>query len=162
MYYILCKWFVFSNFPPLGYDEICRHLIGNNENGCDVVGIYTIIPDNNCAFLCTDFDDKSCKHGYKDDVLAFVGVCRDWNISYSIERSRSGNGAHVWIFFDDVVPAYKTRRLGNTILTEAMSRDGRINQLSESAQKKEEKYLVVKSIKKGITNVLLNNEACQQ
>ena len=114
------------NFLPLGYDEICRHLIGNDENGCDVVGIYAIMLDNNCAFLCTDFDDKSCKHGYKDDVLAFVGVCRDWNIPYSIERSRSGNGAHVWIFFNAVVPAYKARRLGNAILTEAMSRDGRM------------------------------------
>ena len=114
------------NFLALGYDEICRHLIGNDETGCDVVGIYAIMPDNNCAFLCTDFDDKSCKHGYKDDVLAFAGVCRDWNIPYSIERSRSGNGAHVWIFFNDVVPAYKARRLGNAILTEAMSRDGRM------------------------------------
>lgn len=114
------------NFLPLGYEEICRHLIGNDENGCDVVGIYAIMPDNNCTFLCTDFDDKSCKYGYKDDVLAFVSVCRDWNIPYSIERSRSGNGAHVWIFFDAVVPAYKARRLGNAILTEAMSRDGRM------------------------------------
>ena len=114
------------SFLPLGYNEICNHLIGNDENGCDVVGIYAIMPDNNCAFLCTDFDDKSCKHGYKDDVLAFVRVCREWNIPYSIERSRSGNGAHVWIFFYDVIPAYKARRLGNVILTEAMSRDGRM------------------------------------
>ena len=114
------------NFLSLGYDDVCRHLIGNDENGCDVVGIYAIMSDNNCAFLCTDFDDKSCKHRYKDDVLAFVGVCRDWNIPYSIERSRSGNGAHVWIFFNAVVPVYKARRLGNAILTEAMSRDGRM------------------------------------
>lgn len=115
------------SFMPLNYDEICRHLIGSDENGCDVVGIYAIMLDNNCAFLCTDFDDKSCKYGYKDDVLAFIGVCMDWNVPYSIERSRSGKGAHVWIFFEDVVPAYKARRLGNAILTEAMNRDGRMS-----------------------------------
>lgn len=115
------------SFLPLGYDEICEHLIGRDENGCDVIGIYALMPDNSCAFLCTDFDDKSCKGGYKNDVRSFVGVCRDWNLPYSIERSRSGNGAHVWIFFDSVIPAYKARKLGNAILSEAMSRDGRMS-----------------------------------
>lgn len=115
------------NFLPLNYDVICRHLIGDDANGCDVVGVYAIMPDNNCAFLCTDFDDKSCEHGYKEDVLNFVGVCKDWCVPYSIERSRSGNGAHVWIFFENVIPAYKARRLGNAILTEAMNRDGKMS-----------------------------------
>lgn len=85
------------------------------------------MPDNNCTFLCTDFDDKSCKYGYKDDVLAFVGVCKEWNIPYAIERSRSGNGAHVWIFFEEPIPAFKARRLGNAILTEAMRHNGRMS-----------------------------------
>lgn len=115
------------SFAPLGYADIYNHLEGKDEQEHDVVGLYAIMPDNNCAFLCTDFDDKSCKHGYKDDVKAFVGVCRDWAVTYSIERSRSGKGAHVWIFFEDSIPAFKARRLGNAILTEAMSRDGRMS-----------------------------------
>ena len=115
------------SFAPLTSRDIYRHLEGKDENCCDVVGLYAIMADNNCCFLCTDFDDKSCKHGYKNDVLAFAGVCRDWKIPYAIERSRSGNGAHVWIFFDQPLPALKARRLGNAILTEAMNRDGRMS-----------------------------------
>lgn len=72
------------------------------------------------------FDDKNCTHGYKEDVLAFIAVCRDWEIPYSIERSRSGNGAHIWTFFKEPIPSYKARKLGNTILTEAMKLNGRI------------------------------------
>ena len=56
-----------------------------------------------------------------------MGVCRDWQIPYAIERSRSGNGSHVWIFFEEPLPAFKARRLGNAILTEAMNRDGRMS-----------------------------------
>ncbi len=115
------------DFAPLTSQDVYRHLEGKDENCCDVVGLYAVMPDNNCSFLCTDFDDKSCKHGYKDDVLAFVGVCRDWQIPYAIERSRSGNGAHVWIFFEEPLPAFKARRLGNAILTEAMNHDGRMS-----------------------------------
>lgn len=114
-------------FAPLGYQDIYRHLEGRNEHACDVIGLYALMQDNACAFLCTDFDDKSCEHGYNSDVLAFVEVCRDWKIPYSIERSRSGNGAHVWIFFECVVPAWKARKMGNAILTEAMNRDGRLS-----------------------------------
>ena len=104
-----------------------RHLEGKDEYCCDVVGLYAIMQDNNCAFLCADFDDKNCKYGYKEDVLAYVGVCREWLIPYAIERSRSGNGAHVWIFFEAPLPASKARRLGNAILTEAMTRNGQMS-----------------------------------
>ena len=115
------------HFAPLTYQDLYHHLEGRDENCCDDVGLYAIMPDNNCAFLCTDFDDKSCKHGYQDEVLAFVGVCKEWNIPYAIERSRSGNGAHVWIFFEEPIQAFKARRLGNAILTEAMRHNGRMS-----------------------------------
>lgn len=115
------------NFAPLTTQDMYRHLEGKDKYCCDVVGLYAIMQDNNCAFLCADFDDKNCKYGYKEDVLAYVGVCREWLIPYAIERSRSGNGAHVWIFFEAPLPASKARRLGNAILTEAMTRNGQMS-----------------------------------
>ena len=110
------------SFKPLEYEDIYRHLEGKSPEGQDVIGSYAILADNTCNFLCADFDDKSCKHGYKKDVLAYVGVCKKWDVPCSIERSRSGHGAHVWIFFEQPLPASKARRLGNMILTEATER----------------------------------------
>ena len=114
-------------FSLLTYNDYYRHLEGKDADGRDVMGIYVLNVDNTCHLLCTDFDDKNCEHGYQDDVLAFVDVCKSWNVPCSIERSRSGNGAHVWIFFESPVLAVKARRLGNAILTEAMNREGKIS-----------------------------------
>ena len=114
-------------FSPLTYDDVYKHLEGKNANGEDVIGLYVLKEDNTCHLLCTDFDDKNCEHGYQDDVLAFVGVCKSWGVPCSVERSRSGNGAHVWIFFETPILAVKARKLGNAILTEAMNRNGRMS-----------------------------------
>ena len=114
-------------FSPLTNEHIYRHLEGRHPNGSDVIGIYPIFDDNKCRFLCADFDDKSCEHGYQNDVLAYVGVCRSWEIPAHIERSRSGNGAHVWIFFDTPIAANTARRLGFSILAEAMKIRGEMS-----------------------------------
>lgn len=114
-------------FAPLSYSHLFSHLAGKDKWGRDVIGLYPIRKDNTCSFLCADFDDKSCEHGYKNDVLAFVNVCKAWKVPCYIERSRSGNGAHVWIFFQTPIPASKARKLGNTILTEAMNKEMRLS-----------------------------------
>ena len=122
-----CSECPYRELAPLTYDDIYNHLAGRDTDGRDVIGVYAILEDNRCCFLCADFDDKNCAHGYRDDVLSFVKVCQEWDIAYSIEISRSGNGAHVWIFFEDPILAAKARKLGFAILTEAINRNGRVS-----------------------------------
>lgn len=114
-------------FAAVSDADFYNHLSGKDEDGRDVIGIYAITDDNSCFFLCADFDDKNCEHGYQEDVLSFTDVCKQWKVPYSIERSRSGKGAHVWVFFESSIPAAKARRLGNAILTEAMNQNGLIS-----------------------------------
>lgn len=99
-------------------EDIYKHLEGKDAYGRDVIGIYPMLPDETCNFLCADFDDKE----YEKDAVAFCEICDELKIPVYIERSRSGGGAHVWIFFDTPVLAVVARKLGSIILTKAMEK----------------------------------------
>ena len=74
--------------------------------------------DETCFFVAIDLD----KANWQDDAIAVVETCRQFNVPAALERSRSGNGGHVWIFFDTATPASIARRLGSHVLTETMER----------------------------------------
>lgn len=108
---------------PLYDRAVYNHLAGKDEYGRDVIGIYPMLPDDTCRFLCADFDDAE----FEKDVAAYRSVCEELNLSVSVERSRSGNGAHAWIFFDEAVPADMARKMGTIILTKAMQLRGELS-----------------------------------
>ncbi|HEX5241682.1 MAG TPA: DEAD/DEAH box helicase family protein, partial [Tepidisphaeraceae bacterium] len=101
-------------------DDVIRcHLCGQDQSGrAFVAGIYPMLLDETCFFLAADFD----KSAWKQDAAAFVETCQRANLPAAIERSRSGNGAHVWIFFEYAIPAALARKLGAHLLTETMER----------------------------------------
>src|SRR6185437_8655592 len=76
-------------FLPLTDAVIEKHLLGE-----ETVGIYPLLPDETCWFLAADFDKATWEY----DALAFLETCQDLNVPASLERSRSGNGGHIWIF----------------------------------------------------------------
>ncbi|MDP4175951.1 MAG: DEAD/DEAH box helicase family protein, partial [Bacteroidota bacterium] len=116
-----------QSFIPVTDKIIRNHLTGQDSESkykADfVMGVYPLLPDDRCWFLAVDFD----KAGWQKDVSAFLEVCRELNIPASIERSRSGNGGHVWIFFSEAIAASIARKLGSYILTLTMSRRPEIN-----------------------------------
>ena len=99
-------------------DEVVRcHLSGLHDHGCDfVMGVYPMLRDETCFFLAADFD----KTTWTEDARAILETCERLHLPAALERSRSGNGGHVWIFFDEPVPAILARKLGAFILTETM------------------------------------------
>ena len=109
-------------FIPVSLDTLARHLRGREgakaQGAPFVVGVYPLLSDDTCWFLAADFDDEQ----WAADALAFVETCRGHGIAAALERSRSGNGGHVWIFFAEPVPARDARQLGALLLTETMER----------------------------------------
>ena len=106
-------------FLPVTDDVIHWHLSGKDKAGQEfIAGVYPMFADETCYFLTMDFDKES----WRDDVLAVMETCRILQIPAALERSRSGNGGHVWLFFTEAVPATLARKLGSYILTETMER----------------------------------------
>jgi len=102
---------------PLTNKVIYDHLAGNHT-----IGIYPLLRDDTCWFLATDFD----KSGWQEDVAAFMKTCQENRVPTILERSRSGKGAHVWIFFSELVPASTARQVGCYLLTLTMENSLRI------------------------------------
>jgi superfamily II DNA or RNA helicase len=83
-----------------------------------VAGVYPLLPDETCRFLAADFDGAD----WARDALAYLETCRLRGIPAALERSRSGEGGHVWVFFAEPAPAREARQLGALLLTATMER----------------------------------------
>ena len=98
---------------PLTDGVIYKHLAGEHT-----VGVYALMPDDTCYFLAVDFDEAD----WREDARAFMQSCRELGVPAALEVSRSGNGAHVWIFFAGRVSARDARRLGTALISHTCAR----------------------------------------
>lgn len=101
------------------YDKLTDQVIEDHLRGKAVLGTYALLPDETCRFLAIDFD----KEGWQGDVTTFRSVCSSFDIPVAVERSRSGNGAHVWFFFKNPIAASAARKFGSALITHAMNKN---------------------------------------
>lgn len=108
------------DFIPVTDETIRNHLVGQapGSRGDFTIGVYPLLPDETCWFVAADFDKQS----WQEDVVSLTATCRGVGVPAAIERSRSGNGAHVWIFFAEPVLARTARQLACMLITETMDR----------------------------------------
>ena len=107
------------SFIPMNDAAIRKHLSGRDDQGREfVMGVYPMLLDETCHFLAADFDGEN----WQADASAFIETCRQLGLPAALERSRSGNGGHVWLFFEEAISACLARKLGAHILTETMER----------------------------------------
>ncbi|MEO6324282.1 MAG: DEAD/DEAH box helicase family protein [Thermoanaerobaculia bacterium] len=104
--------------PSQAFTAVADQVILDHLQGRHVVGTYPLLQDETCWLLAADFDKAS----WVEDVSAFAQTCREMGLPVAIERSRSGNGAHVWFFFSAPVPAAEARRMGCFLITQTMAR----------------------------------------
>ena len=116
---VKCATCQHRQFLPVTDDVIRWHLSGVDAGGADfTAGVYPMLLDETCFFLAMDFD----KLHWQQDTAAVLETCHRLGVPTALERSRSGSGGHVWVFFDEAIPATIVRRLGSHVLTETMER----------------------------------------
>ena len=107
-----------KSYSPLNQDVIEQHLLGEI-----VIGIYPLSVGETCNFLVIDFD----KEGWEKDISVVRETCTQFGIPVAVERSRSGNGGHVWFFFNDEISATLARKFGTSLLTYSMGKRHKIS-----------------------------------
>ena len=106
---------------PLTDSVIYDHLAGKLT-----IGVYPLLDDDTCHFLAVDFDDAD----WRADARAFAQSCEELGVPVALEISRSGEGAHAWIFFADRVPAREARRLGSALISHTCARTRQLTLVS--------------------------------
>ena len=114
-----CKNCAYRENQEITDHVIQQHFTGTGKNSL-VVGVYPLLEDETCRFLAIDFD----KGNWQEEILIAKSIYAEYGIKSYIERSRSGNGGHLWIFFNEPVEAYIARKLGIKVLETAMNRTG--------------------------------------
>jgi len=119
---VKCSDCSYRKFLAFNEEVVKCHLLGEESlrNGSKpfIAGIYPLLVDDTCFFLAIDFDKSS----WVQDAKAFMETCSKENIPAYLERSRSGNGAHIWIFFDEKITARTARNLGSLLMTKTLDR----------------------------------------
>ena len=105
----------FQNFSEKSYLQLTDEQIQKHLNGFHQIGVYPLLQDNTSWFLAADFD----KANWQDEAIAFLNACKEKQIPAYLERSRSGNGGHVWVFFDKPYPAIRSRKIFISILEDS-------------------------------------------
>lgn len=103
-----------ADYIPLSDELILKHFQGKH-----ILGSYPLLPDNTCNFIASDFDNHDRVRNPLKDVKEFYEVCNIQEIPSYVLKSKSGNGYHAYIFFEEAVPAWKARRVGFALIEEA-------------------------------------------
>ncbi len=101
-----------NDFPNKQYAKLTEQRIINHLIGKEIIGVYPLLADNSSWFIVADFDEKlTSKKSWIEECRVFIRACNQLKLPAYLERSRSGKGGHVWIFFTSNFPAFKSRKI---------------------------------------------------